>query len=275
MTGCWRFIGLSSTPWRNDDTDLVMQGAVGPVVYDIPYEKLITEIDPKTGRGYLTAPLIIFEEMPAYRIDRDQGWQSVYAEYMEVCVEREQATVEFVKYMNSKGRSVAVLVGRIEHGRRMSDLLGCPFTHGQSSDDYRLLQLNDLRAKRSLCLVSTLIGEAINIPSLDGVVNALAGKSSIGFYQGMRQLTGHPGKFVGIVLDFKDHAPFLNSWSRQRRSYCGEEIGFTVAERDHFIDSPSSTNWESRWTWLDPYLTGEKDLEATVRERMKKAQEQR
>jgi superfamily II DNA or RNA helicase len=106
-------------------------------------------------------------------------------------------------------------------------------------------------------VVSTLYKEAIDIPTLDGLVNAGAGKSSIAFYQQLRNMTAAPGKRIAPVLDFADRGRFLASWARQRLSMAEREDAFRCYRLTDYVSGRTGPQVYAPFV---PALTGGPDL---------------
>lgn len=253
LTSVWRVYGLSATPWRTDGQDLLLEGNVGPVLHRVTYTQLIRSVDPETGRTFLVPPVVVFQDMPPPGECTDTNWQDVHRQAVVKHEVRNQAVIDFVEFMRSRDRTTVVLVDRIKHGRTLARRLGCPFTRGDSRSPDRQEVIDALRERDLDAVVSTLYREAVDIPSLDAVVNAGATASSIQYYQAMRNLTPHPGKHVAPVLDFVDRAPFLSAWAQDRLNFCHSEPGFVTCPRSDYMDG-APVDPDAVWGWLDPLL---------------------
>lgn len=268
-TGAVRVYVMSGTPWRNDGRDLILEGNTGPVVHRIPYQTLLDTVNPDTGQPYLCPTLMIFQHMPKVSYEYD-SWQDSYQENVIDSAVRNQCIVDFAEFMRQEGRTCLILVDRIAHGEVLADRLNAPFTNGGDSTrrgrDFRQDVLEAFRDRELPIVVSTLYKAAIDIPSLDGMVNAGGMKSSIDFYQGLRNMTAFPGKKLAPTLQFYDHAPFLSGWSAARRRYARNEPSFNVVER-HDYDGVGGALGTAAWRWLRPLLanglTSESDVSET------------
>jgi superfamily II DNA or RNA helicase len=242
LKDCWRVFGLSGTPWRTAGDDLLLEGSIGPIRHTITYDDLI-------DKGHLTAPICIFAHMPR---GGSQGydWPSQYEARIVNFQQRNDCAVSFADWVVRKaGRTCVVLVERIEHGEELATRLGCPFTHGTSSSSKRRQILRDLREGGIDLAVSTLYREAVDIPRLDAVVNASGGKSSIRFYQMMRNLRTHPGKKVALILDFVDQGRWVRDHSQERMALSKIPRNFKVVEtRDWALSA--EPDQEACWGWL-------------------------
>ena len=241
----WRVYGLSGTPYTNNGRDLVLEGAVGPVIAETSYEELI-------AADRLTRPVVIFEQLPSTSYLPSVNWQEVYDQVIVENPLRNFIIKDFVDWCRANDQTCVVLVERLPHGEYLSNLLRCPFTHGSQDMGSRSRILGDLRSRKERVVVTTLYREAIDIPSLNAVVNAGAMKSPIRLYQGLRNTTASEGKLVAPVLDFMDRGDFVESWSTTRRRLCKSQPEFVVETRKEYAKGYT----ENGFGWLNEFLQG-------------------
>lgn len=243
----WRVYGLSGTPWRTAGDDLLLEGTIGPIRHTVTYDDLIDS-------GYLTAPICIFARMPRAGGGHGLDWPSQYTARITDHQIRNNCVVSFADWIVRKaGKSCVVLVERIEHGEELARRLNCPFTHGSSNNQRRRQLLKDLRDGRIDLIVSTLYREAVDIPRLDAVVNAGGGKSSIRFYQMMRNLRPYPTKKVAVILDFLDQGKWVSEHSAERRTLAGIPQRFTVKTIEDWALG-REPRAEDCWGWLRQHM---------------------
>jgi len=119
-----------------------------------------------------------------------------------------------------------VHVERIKHGKLLAERIGCPFLCGKDSTEKRQKILNDFKEGKIRVLVSTLLGEGVNIENLSCLILAHGLKSSTMFIQRVGRAL-RPGKSgEAIIVDFADKGPFLAKHFEQRyvaaREYYGK-----------------------------------------------------
>lgn len=235
----WRVTGLSGTPWRDDGTTILLEGVVGPVEHVIRAEALVEQ-------GYLTKPLCVFQQLPPSGYRGTCTWQEQYDRAIVSNKVRNDCITSFAEWMYRQGRSCLILVERIAHGEMLADALGCPFTQGGSSGADRHDTLQRLRKQTELLTVSTVFREAVDIPALDGVVIAGAGKSSVRFYQSWRNTRIFEGKRVALILDFLDRGKWIGKHARRRLALCEERDEVEVVIRDDWLDlhPPPISSWD-------------------------------
>ena len=130
----------------------------------------------------------------------------------------------------SKSGAVAVLVDRLEHGKKLAATLGCLFLAGAQSGEQRQKAYNEIRAgKRNLIVVSKIADEGLDIPPLAYIIMAGGGKASHLTVQrvgrGMRVSKGKQNLFV---FDFLDQGKWLEKHSQARWDTYADQPAYTV-----------------------------------------------
>lgn len=263
LTGCHRLYGLSGTPWSNDGgLDLLIEAYVGPVICRVTYTQLMRTLNPETQQPYLCPPVFVYQRMPRYAGDKDAPWQDHYKAGITTSVNRNRAIIEFAKWCLKEKLTCVITVDEVDHGLFLAEHLKCPMTAGSEgtsgkkspylvTDRVRRQEvLDQLKSREIPIVVSTLYKEAIDIPSLDCVVKAGGKKSTIAFYQELRNLTGYPGKKVAIVLDFEDRGTVIGHWAYQRKRMAENEPEFRVISRTDYLSG--GKGGVGCWDWLKP-----------------------
>lgn len=225
--------GLSATvaadpKGENDPGAVWIRGICGPVVYSVGMSLLIE-------RGFLVRPTIRFvshgaPELPSGKIHHAR----LYREGIVECGPRNaRLAAEAVAYARA-GRGVLVDASRVPHVRILLDLIsrGLPpgtaaALTGDSSAEERDAVLQAFRARRVLVIVGTILGEGIDVPEIDVVVNAEGGRAKVSTVQRMRNLTPAPGKTEAIVVEPIDvHHPRFREWTLERLRIYRKEPAF-------------------------------------------------
>lgn len=168
--------GLSATPYRSDKKDLMIEAALGPIIHKINASYLIK-------RGFLTQPKIHFFKVGKMKPFDDRRYQTVYREDIIENYQRNKLIVESTKRLNSKNRSVLILVQQVNHGNILKEMfkaegIHVEFVYGEDNLEKRSEEVFKLRTKKTLALIaSTIADEGLDIPSLDAVILAGGGKS--------------------------------------------------------------------------------------------------
>ncbi len=103
----YRF-GLSATAFREDNADLLLEGAVGGTIVEITISELIHD-------GFLVPPIIHFINIPKIE-ELKENYQSIYKDYI---VENEIRNDKIIKAANKladSGHKILILIKNIRHG---------------------------------------------------------------------------------------------------------------------------------------------------------------
>lgn len=206
-------LGLSATPEnRNDGADLKFVAGLGHVVESTTATDLIDQ-------GYLARPKFIFLTAPkpttlgntyaaAYKwgIVRNEG--------------RNKKIAAIVSKATSKGGGVYVHVTQVAHGSVLNKMIpGSALLTGVDGEKKREETMEAFKSKKILCLVSTLMGEGADVPSMDVFCNAAGGTSEIATIQRVgRVLRPAPGKQYGYIIDFTDNGKYISRHSMERKN---------------------------------------------------------
>ena len=214
-------IGQSGTPYREDNTELLMESVIGPVRYTVTRKELI-------DRGLLVPPKVRFYRIPPRESPTDhyQGyyWSNVVNHPLRNGIIA-KAVQEFVK----RGKSVAITVARTTHGDVIGEVLdkfGVEYEllYGPHTDKHRKGVLKRFSEKETLVVISTILHEGVDIPSLDAVIIAAGDKSALQALQRLRPMTPYPGKKFCYVIDFIDQTKYLFDHSMARYNlYNGDD----------------------------------------------------
>lgn len=231
----YRF-GLSATVRtkdgsKNDPESVWLLGACGPVVHEVMVSGLIEA-------GYLVRPDIVLVDhgAPAIKLPAKANHQKVYGQGISDCVERNAAIVERALSYDAPSNRVLVDVGRISHARTLVKMLkerGGPnaagLLIGSMKRHEREKVLDAFRAGKVKVVVSTVLGEGVDIPQIDVVINGEGGRGYVPTIQRMRNLTPYSGKESAVVVDMVDmHHPRLREWTLERIRVYEEEPAFRL-----------------------------------------------
>lgn len=220
---CIMKIGLSATPFSDKADSILVEENTGSVIYQISYSELIKE-------GYLMKPFIYMYKLPKMVVE------GVYSSvYNKAVVENEFLTFlvkRLIKKLNEMGKSVVVQTEFINHSKRLAQEFNCEYLVGNDSTEKREQIIQDLIDKKIICLVSTLLEEGIDLPTLDYTINLVGGLSNIGTFQRMRSITAHETKTSIGIIDFIYQCKYLKKHSKKRLDLYLSEEEFEVEIRD-------------------------------------------
>lgn len=234
MQSAWIRRGASGTPWDTQTEGLKLEAVMGSVVFSCDYEYLFTHGE-DMGWGwspYLLRPQVTIAAMKAKRYSAKTLWAEVYADYIRDNEERNGRIAEWTRAHVGAGRSVAIIVRQTTHGDVLAGLLPeAERLYGKHGREQRHEVLTGLAEKRIMVAISTVMGEGIDSPTLDCVVNAAGEQSAIPVLQRMRAMTPAPDKQTCYVLDFADQARWLSGHAKKREELY-ETMGFTITKEE-------------------------------------------
>lgn len=220
-------IGMSASPYRDDNASILIEAIFGKVIYTISASELIS-------KGYLVAPNIRFVPVPKKKIDGT--YKDIYREYIVENEERNSLILKSVIKLSEQKFKTLVLFKEIKHGKHLYNLLldnkvNCHILIGNDSTKRREQVIDEIQnSKCDVILASSIFDIGVDIPCLDGLVLAGGGKSSIRAIQRVgRVIRPSPGKDMVAIIDFYDKAKYLEQHSIIRKKIYSSEDGFIVS----------------------------------------------
>lgn len=221
----WAVIGLSGTPWMDDGSDLLLENAIGPVIFHRTYSWMI-------NHGYLLPLDIYFYNLPKI-LCYSGNYASVYKAAVVDNPIKTFIICKTAKSLMAQGKSVAILTVQKRHARDIAaQLPGAVVLTGEETGRYRHGVYQRLHRKELLCIVSTVFSEGIDVPSLNAGINADGGQDSRRIFQRLRMQTPCENKKRGIYIDFIHEEKHLEKHSKRRMAFYQSEPGFHVHVRD-------------------------------------------
>lgn len=221
----YRF-GVSATPWRDDNCDLLIEAAL-----NIRKPQLTINASQLIAKGKLTPCTINFIELK-----NNIKWQGSYDKTYEMAIvdneERNKKILDIGTNMFNKGKTQLVLIKKIRHGQKLLNRFKhrIPYEeilhYDPGSDKWitvgniEFLSGSDDLVKRNavlqavkngfckILIASTIADEGLDLPILDALILAGSGKSSTRAFQRVgRVLRLYENKTEAIVYDFLDNNP--------------------------------------------------------------------
>lgn len=212
-TGASYRYGMSATPERDDNATLKVIGGVGELIADITPESLIDD-------GYLAEPDWRIIDAPKsgghYR-----DWNE---EYRGEIVTNERRNQRIAEEARALPHPCYIHVERIDHGDVLAALIDdAEFVHSGTSDRDEIIE--SFRFGDQPVLISTLLGEGFDVPSLRSLIMAGGLKAEIGSIQKVGRAL-RPDTDEATIVDFIDNGRHVGDHSEQRlriyREYYGE-----------------------------------------------------
>ncbi len=202
---CTARFGFTATLPTTAEAKMTLEAFIGPLIDSFSLEEGIEE-------GILAKPKIKLVKIPInYRIKELFRYQDVYDQGITNNRARNEVVVDSIIPYIKEGKTVLVLLTRIEHGeniRRIAEEKGLHpyFLRGATETEQREEVKQAFKDKDiKLVIATTIWKEGINIPSLDVICNAAGGKSEIATLQSIgRGLRTTKDKTEVILLDFFD-----------------------------------------------------------------------
>jgi len=201
-------IGFTATTYEKEKENyLAMEGLLGPIIGETTYEDVKDE---------LARPRMKFLKVPAMSEQKKKKlkgkYQLVYDEGIVHNRKRNQLIVEEAERNIRDGRSVLIMVEKLNHGRILEDLCGISmpgeFVFLSAEDDDEKLKKETDKFKKGIrkgVIASRIWSEGLNIKSIGCVINAVGGKSEISSIQRFgRGLRADEGKVDVLLVDMLD-----------------------------------------------------------------------
>jgi len=216
-------IGLSASPWRDDNADLFIDSYFGRRIVDIDASFLIR-------KGYLVKPFIKMVKLFTERCKF-----STYASiYKNMVVENEKRNNLIEKFANrhvQNGDYVLILVKQIKHGKLLEKRIkDSVFISGNMNATKRKVALDKLRSgETKIAIATSVFDEGVDVKRLNCLIMAGSGKSSTRALQRIgRVIRPFEGKEKAIVYDFMDTAKYLSDHARKRVKIYKTEKEFDI-----------------------------------------------
>ena len=232
--------GLSGTLNVEDEEQALWSEAIaGPVVF-------AKGMDDMVELGRLTPADVHFLLYEAEEVEHDpsEHWSRTYKDNVVDCAGRNEAIVWAAVREARAGRAVMVDCYRMGHARALATALraqrvktGLLIGKKDGPPTAKWDAIDQLSDGRCQVLVTTLLGEGVDIPKLDVVINAEGGGDSHAATQRWRNLTAAAGKTKAIIYELADlHHPKLAAQTMARRELyskhpkCFPNVGMLRAE---------------------------------------------
>lgn len=199
--------GLTATLPMTNEGEMALEGLIGPLLGETTYYELKDE-------GLLAVPKVRLIKTPGTRRWKEQkgGYAIIYDKAIVGYRARNKLIVDNAVEQLDAGRTVLIMVERIEHGEKLLRMLDIvkpgifAFLHSDLSDNIKTRERRAFQAKARKGIIATRVwSEGVNIKSVGCVINAVGGDSEIAaiqrFGRGMRV---DKDKEDVVLIDFFD-----------------------------------------------------------------------
>lgn len=215
--------GVSATPWRDMDDDLLIDACFGKIISEISASKLIE-------KKVLVPPKIYFVHIK-------NKFGGTYAEvYKRGIVEntyRNTIIKNLAEDMVADGRQTLVLVRHVAHGEILQDMIpNSIFLHGSIASKSRQNAINMMKKGKHRCIIaSSIFDEGVDVRPLSALILAGSGKSQTRALQRIgRVIRSYEGKNDAIIIDFFDDMKYMRKHSQARRKMYKTEPKFEISD---------------------------------------------
>lgn len=218
--------GYSASPWRDDGSDLMIEAAFGSRICDVSASYLI-------DRGYLVQPIITIKDVNSSYIGR--SYAEIYKSAIVESVERNIQVIKDACEQYNLGRNTLILINHIKHGEILESMLhdkgiDAVFISGKSNMKKRKQVIQDMcDGNIQLVIASTIADVGLDVPRLQSIIEAGAGKSSVTALQRLgRIMRPFAGKDHCYFITYRDNVPYINK-------HINQKIAIWQTERDFII----------------------------------------
>ncbi len=228
--------GLSGTPWATREDQLQVMAHLGPVLKVVTNKELIE-------KGWSAKPLIHMVKYScpksAIKVEDYDDLEAFGLIYQKEIVEnspRNTMIQKFCEKLFGLKKSCLVLANRVEHCYELGSLLAesnIPhhvITGQRTKSEDRVQFLTDFKEGKTPILISNVVNEGIDIPSLNALIFAGGGKSSQQIVQRVgRGIRKKPeGENTVQIFDFMDESSEMLRGHSMMRVRLYKQEGFQV-----------------------------------------------
>lgn len=223
--------GYSASPWRDDGSDLMIEGAFGKRIVNITASYLIQH-------GYLVKPTIEVHETSYDTSNQPAKYVEVYKKFIvENSMRNIQVANDAIAEYNA-GKNTLILVTQIKHGEELQNIMsamGVPvnFISGKSGMKRRKQAIEDMRNGEIQILIATTIADVgLDIPRLESLIEAGAGKSSVTALQRLgRIMRIFEDKQTCKFITYSDNVKYLSDHIVRKLEIWSTEPEFIVVRK--------------------------------------------
>ena len=215
-------LGLSGTAnMRSEKNDLEYISRIGSIVASVEEIDLIDQ------------DKIVPIELHFVPVRRMSTYKMKYADAYNNCIiynesRNDKTFNEIVEFIENDYKFI-IFVDYIDHARELHRITNIDYT--DSNDPLRNKKFEDLRSGEISGIICTfqLAGEGFDLPSLDALVFAGAGKSTIKFIQAKGRVQRvFKDKSRGFIIDFADRSKFFEDHAYERYRIYQSQLGIEV-----------------------------------------------
>ena len=252
-------VGVSATPWRDDLLDILIEAATGRVAYKYTATQAIEDgylarptihmVKFKQSRQPVTTTILVEDKKSGNKVPKTVkvDYNMLYDNCVVNNYNRNVLIARIAYKCYSAGKSVLIIVRRIEHGSNIYKLLEklgpkvVRYVNGEDDPAYLQKTLDELDKKKfMICIATGIFSEGVDIKRLDCVINATAGDSSVNAMQivgrALRKVVDDKGNDLKPTVDIYDIADTNIRWlaphAVNRQLIYETEEGYIIKNED-------------------------------------------
>ena len=234
-------LGLSGTPWRTDNQEIRIEGALGRKIIQVSASDLIE-------RGFLVPPKIFICKINEQH--HANTYPEIYTSNIVNNWERNYRIKQFAEEFKLNGRPTLILVERREHGAILESMIeDAVFVPGgdKGEDDptdeeknYRRRMLNAVENNEIILIATQWANVGVDAPRISCLILAGSNQSSVTTYQQVGRVLRCVGKDIeesikngkpdAIILDFSSDQKNLKTHINMRKKVYRNERAWTLTE---------------------------------------------
>lgn len=191
--------GFTGTNFRNDGTDIALQGVLSHLIFKYDAKTAIDE-------GFLCKPKFISIPFAEVSIGRVNSWQDDYREGIVENSSYNQIVAQLGIYLNSQSIPTIIFVDQIAHGETILKLIPeAKFVNGTEKSLLNKSIIDDFNSGKFNILIGTsVIGEGVDTVRAACGIMAGGGKAKSEIIQKIgRILRLSPDKKEAFIIDFE------------------------------------------------------------------------
>jgi len=241
--------GVTATPQRDDGWTFALPLVIGPELWGVGMQQLVRDghlLRPQLMRVHSGARLDMGAASPGGKLQIARAVNQLASDRT-----RQQLLLDLCQLMAERGRTVLLLVPRVQQAHRLAEALGrrgvmSLAVTSRVGKGLRQQRLAQVRAGQVQVLVATqLADEGLDVPGLDALVVASTGRAAGRAVQRLgRVMRVAEGKRQPLVIDVVDPTPFSGQAAARARAYL-QQLGLVA---------PPTITRSSLWDHLDQVL---------------------
>jgi superfamily II DNA or RNA helicase len=234
-------LGLSGTPWRTDNQEIRIEGALGRKIIQVSASDLIE-------RGFLVKPKIFVCKVN--EVNEGMTYPEIYSSNIVNNWERNFRIKQFAEEFKQKGRPTLILVERREHGSILESMIeDSVFVPGgdkgeedptDEEKNYRRRMLNAVEDNEIILIATQWANVGVDAPKISCLILAGSNQSSVTTYQQVGRVLRCVGKNIedsinngkpdAIILDFTSDQKNLKAHANMRKKVYKNERAWNLYE---------------------------------------------